>query len=70
MFSLDAASTTVFDLRARNGAYAGLVTLHANGFWKVYFNSDATRGSARKFPTLNDALAYIADRRVKKGWVV
>lgn len=38
--------------------------------WKVYFNSNATRGSQIKFATAEAAIAFIRDRRIKKGWSV
>lgn len=31
-------------------------------------DSNATRGSQRKFASVETALAYIVERRVKKGW--
>lgn len=60
-----------FDVRTKRGSFAGLVTENfRSGVVRVYFNSNATRGSARKFASINDALGYIIDRRMKKGWTV
>ena len=58
-----------FDVRTKRGAFAGLVTENfRSGVVRVYFNSNATRGSARKFASINDALGYIIKRRMKNGW--
>ena len=70
ILSLTEAGPGSFDVRTRNGAFAGVVAPRKDGTYSVYFNSNATRGSVRKFPSVNDALAYIIDRRTKKGWGV
>lgn len=58
-----------FDVRTKTGAYAGLISENfKNGMAKVYFNSNATRGSSRKFQSVESALDFIHARRVKKGW--
>lgn len=73
MLQLDYAGSTQegrsFDVRTRNGAYAGLIAEHyRTGTTRVYFNSNATRGSARKFSSVEAAVEYIVSRRIKKGW--
>lgn len=55
-----------YDLRTRSGTYAGLVCPRKDGTYRVYFNSTATRGSARKFPSLDAALAFVVARRIQK----
>lgn len=67
MWMLDGCGIDAFDVTAKSGAYRGLVVRKPAG-WVVYFDSNATRGSARKFPTINAALDFMADRRAKKGW--
>jgi hypothetical protein len=58
-----------FDVRTRTGAFAGVISENfKTGAYKVYFNSSATKGSARKFQTIQDAAAFIIDRRIKKGF--
>lgn len=59
-----------FDVFTRNNRFAGVITKKASGICRVYFNSTATRGSARKFKTVFDAVAFIYGRRIKKGWGV
>lgn len=60
-----------FDVRTQRGAFAGIISeSFKTGTARVFFNMTATRGSARKFPSAAAALAYIYDRRVKKGWAV
>ena len=67
MWMLDGAGINAFDVTAKSGGYRGLIVQKPKGYWIVYFNSNATRGSARKFPTASDALNFMADRRAKKG---
>ena len=71
MFSLDYAGPNSFDVRTKNGGYAGLICSQpVRGDFKVYFDSNANRGSVRRFSTVQDAVQFIYDRRVKKGWGV
>lgn len=58
-----------YDVKTPSGAFAGLIAEH-NDYVRVYFNSNATRGSQRKFADVPAALAYIVERRQKKGWRV
>ncbi len=58
-----------FDVRTKGGAFAGVVSERfKTGDVKVYFNGSATRGSARKFASVQEAINFIHARRVKKGW--
>lgn len=58
-----------FEVRTKGGAFAGVVSERfKTGACRVWFNSTATRGSDRKFASVQDAVAFIHDRRVKKGW--
>ncbi|MFO7788470.1 MAG: hypothetical protein R6W87_12010 [Halospina sp.] len=57
-----------FEVRTKNGAFAGIVSERfKTGNVKVWFNSTATRGSARKFTSVQGALDFIHARRIKKG---
>jgi len=67
MWMLDSAGIECFDVTTKTGAYRGLVVRKPKGHWVVYFDSNATRGSARKFPTVNAALDFMVDRRAKRG---
>jgi hypothetical protein len=68
MWMLSQAGIEAFDVTAKSGAYRGLVVRKPKGHWVVYFDSNASRGSARKFPSVEAALEFMADRRAKKGW--
>lgn len=57
-----------FDVRTKSGAYAGLIADTAKGQVRVYFNSNATRGSARRFDDRQAALEFIHQRREKRGF--
>jgi hypothetical protein len=70
MFSLDHAGINAFDVTTRRGAFCGIISQTAKGDWRVFFNMTATKGSQRRFPTAQDAIVFIRDRRVKKGWGV
>ena len=59
-----------FDVRLPGGGFAGVITPRKDGTYRVWFNSEATRGSARKFVSIAAAVEYIRARRVKKGWRV
>lgn len=72
IYSLDIAGRSgksiSFDVRSKTGAYAGIISWNGDkGFAKVYFNGNATRGSARKFPSIEAAMDFIHARRVKRG---
>ena len=58
-----------FEVTTKGGAFAGIVSERfKTGTVKVWFNTTATRGSARKFTSIQEALEFIHSRRVKKGW--
>lgn len=70
MFSLEPAGINAFDVKTRNGAFCGVIAQSPNGEWRVFFNMTATKGSQRRFPSPQDAVAFIRARRIKKGWLV
>ena len=74
MFALTSAGATKdgrsFDVHTKGGAFAGIVAEHYGRGVKVYFNTNATRGSARTFTDIPAALDFIHARRIKKGWRV
>ena len=60
-----------FEVSTRSGAFAGIISeSFKTGAVKVWFNTTATKGSARKFASINEALSFIYSRRVSKGWRV
>lgn len=70
MFALSHAGINAFDITTRRGAFCGIVAQTTKGDWKVFFNMTATKGSQRRFPSIEDAVKFVYDRRVKKGWGV
>ena len=58
------------DVRLPGGAFCGIVSERYGKHCKVWFNGNATRGSARKFENIEAALEFIRARRIKKGWAV
>lgn len=70
MFSLEYAGINAFDVRTRRGGFCGIIVQSKRGDWQVFFNFTATKGSQRKFQTAQDAIAFIYDRRIKKGYGV
>ena len=50
--------------------FVGIVSERYGKFVKVWFNASATRGSSRKFASVDEAVKFIHDRRVKRGWTV
>ena len=67
IYELSSAGIECFDIFTKRGAYAGLVAKKRDGY-VLYWNGNATRGSKRKFATMQDALEFMHQRRVKKGW--
>ena len=67
MYELSWAGIECFDIFTKRGAYAGLVAKKRDGY-VLYWNSNATRGSKRKFTSIQQALEFMHQRRIKKGW--
>lgn len=67
MLAMETAGRQCWDLYTRRGAYAGLIAWEGTHA-RVYFNSTATRGSRRRFESVQAALEYVVARRQKKGW--
>ena len=60
-----------FDVFTRGGLFAGIVAeSFKTNTCKVYFDSNCSKGSARKFASVQAALDFIHARRVGKGWRV
>ena len=52
----------------KTGQFVGIITERFGKPFKVWFNANATRGSLRKFQTMDDAVAFIHNRRIQRGW--
>jgi hypothetical protein len=70
MFALTSAGFNAFDLHTARGAYCGTIAKTKTGAWRVFFNMTATKGSARKFASAEEAVKFVHARRIKKGWSV
>ena len=70
MFIMELAGTDSFDIFTKSGRYAGMVVSKPDGTYRVRFDSNGSKGSARKFADKLVALEYIYQRRVKRGWSV
>lgn len=70
MLELVNAGIESFDAFTAKGRFAGMIIMQprkAGKHWTVAFDSNATRCSARKFNSVQDAANFIVDRRIKKG---
>jgi hypothetical protein len=67
MYQIDSAGIECFDVRTKSGAYCGIVVKRPRG-WVWFWNSTATRGSKRLFNSVSDAIEFMHNRRVSKGW--
>lgn len=59
-----------FDVLTSNGAFAGIIVENYGRHTEVYFNTSATKGSKRKFQNVTEALEFIYQRRLSKGFKV
>lgn len=59
-----------FDVTTRRGNYAGLIVETYGRGVKVFWNDTATRGSARNFSSIPDAIEFLHQRRLRRGFTV
>lgn len=60
-----------YDVFTSKGGFAGVIAWNPKrDQHRVYFNTTCSRGSKRWFKSLDDAVNFIRDRRIKKGWHV
>lgn len=52
-----------WDVHTLDGRYAATVSRKADGTFRHYYNGDATKGSTRKFKSMDEVFANI-DRRL------
>lgn len=65
IFCLESAGTQAWDVFTKKGAYAGLVVTKPDGTLRHRYNSSGTKGSARKFQSIDEVLENIANRRTR-----
>ena len=62
-YSLSNAGIDCWDVFTKTGRFAGLIVARKDGTFRHFYNGNGTKGSARKFPNINDALDNITKRR-------
>lgn len=67
MYQLIEAGIEAFDVYTKSNRFAGMLVRKPKGHWALYWNSNASRGSSRKFSTAVDAIEFMHQRRVSKG---
>lgn len=69
--NLTPAGIKSYDVHTARGAFAGVIAWNQKrDDYGVYFNSTCTRGSKRRFESVEDAVEFIRQRRIKKGWSI
>ena len=63
VYSLNNAGIECWDVFTKTGRFAGLIVTKKDGTLRHYYNSECTKGSSRKFSTINDALDNISKRQ-------
>lgn len=63
IFSLTSAGIECWDVTTKDGRFAGLIVTRKDGTFRHYYNTDGTKGSARKFASINEALDNVSKRR-------
>lgn len=63
IYSLNDASIQAWDVFTSKGRFAGLIVTKKDGTLRHYYNSNGTKGSTRKFKSINEALDNVRRRR-------
>lgn len=63
IYSLSEAGIQAWDVFTSKGRFAGLIVTKKDGTLRHYYNMDGTKGSARKFKSINEALDNVRRRR-------
>lgn len=66
IYSLEAAGIECWDVFTKTQRYAGLIVRKKDGSFRHYYNSNGTKGSAKKFKSVNEALENLHNRRLKR----
>ena len=67
IYSLEEAGIECYDVRTAAGQYCGYVVRKADGTWRHRYNSSGSKGSVRKFPSIEAALESMHARRMKRA---
>lgn len=68
MYQLIEAGVGAFDVYTKSNRFACMLVRKSRGHWALYWDSNASKGSARKFTSPVDAIEFMHNRRVSKGW--
>ena len=63
IYSLEGAGIACWDVFTKTGRFAGLIVTRKDGTLRHYYDTNASKGSAKKFLTISDALENIGKRR-------
>ena len=67
MYQLIECGKEAFDVFTKSNRFACILIRKPKGHWVLYWNTNATRGSARKFATAIEAIDFMHNRRSNKG---
>jgi len=62
VFSLTSAGIECWDVTTKAGRFAGLIVTRKDGTFRHFYNTEGTKGSARKFASINEALDNVSRR--------
>lgn len=68
MYFLEEVGPEAFEVWTKSNRFACLVVQKPGGHHVLRWNTAGTRGSSRKFATRQDAIEFMHQRRVKKGF--
>ena len=69
MYELESVGIEAFEVFTKSGRFACMMVQKPKGHHVLYWNTSSSRGSARKFKTQQDALEFMHQRRISKGFV-
>ena len=66
IYSLSDAGIRCWDVFTKQGRFAGLIVTKKDGTFRHYYDMNGTKGSARKFKTIEEALDNVRNRRAAR----
>jgi len=68
MYELESVGINAFEVFTKSGRFACMMVQKPGGHHVLYWNTNSSRGSARKFKTQSEAIEFMHQRRIQKGW--
>lgn len=65
IYSLCEAGIKAWDVFTKTGRYAGLIVTKKDGTLRHYYDSNGSKGSSRKFKSIEEALDNVRARRAR-----